>query len=331
MHPSFSVVDGNAVLQAEIDIARLPEYEPSGMARMRYKKLGYVGLNVSSLERSRPFYEKMVGLQHSGSGDGCEFFRHSNDHHNIVLYESPNPGLRQIGWELEDDETLAASFALLQARNVPVRWLTEAESSALHLDRGFCLVDPTGVRHDYYSSLSEFALDPWVPTVATIQRLGHVVLRTDAYAAAIEFALKTQNFRVSDSVRGKITFMRCFPSPFHHGVGIANTGTRGLHHVNFMVDTIDDVGRALARFKANDVTVVYGPGRHPPSDSVFLYFLDPDGLTLEFSFGMEQFPERGARKARVFEPVAALDYWRSYQDKRTGAVGAIDPAGIDQR
>ena len=319
------------MLQAEIDVARLPELERSGLARMRYSKLGYVGLNVSSLARSVPFYEAMVGLRRSGSGEGCEYFRHSNAHHNIVLYESNLPGLRQIGWELEDDATLTESFTELQARNAPVRWFTDNEAAALHVDRGFALLDPTGVRHDYYSALSEFALDPWVPTVASILRLGHVVLRSDAYAEAVAFALNVQNFRVSDSVRGRITFMRCFPSPFHHGIGISNAGARGLHHVNFMVDTIDDVGRALARFKANDVTVVYGPGRHPPSESVFLYFLDPDGLTLEFSYGMEQFPETGARKPRVFEPVAALDYWRSYQDKRTGAVGAIDPAGIGPR
>lgn len=318
-------------MRSEIDLSGLTEYNMSGMSRMRYCKLGYVGLNVSSIERSRPFYEQIVGLNHSGDGDGCVFFRHSSDHHNIVLYESPNPGLRQIGWELEDEDTVTESFALLQKRNAEVRWLTTKEADALHLDRGFALIDPTGVRHDYYSALSEFALDPFKPTVANILRLGHVVLKTDNYEAAVEFALKMQNFRLSDSVRGKLTFMRAFPSPFHHGLGIGNFGSRGIHHVNFMVGTIDDLGCGLARLQANDVPVVYGPGRHPPSDSVFLYFLDPDGLTLEYSFGMEQFPERGARKARVFEPVGALDYWRSRQDKRLGAVGAIDSAGIAAR
>ena len=72
-----------------------------------------------------------------------------------------------------------------------------------------------------------------------------------------------------------------------------------------MVTEIDDVGRGLARFKAKDVPVVYGPGRHPASTSVFLYFLDPDGMTLEYSFGMEQFPERRSRGRRASRPDAA--------------------------
>jgi 2,3-dihydroxy-p-cumate/2,3-dihydroxybenzoate 3,4-dioxygenase len=46
------------------------------------------------------------------------------------------------------------------------------------------------------------------------------------------------------------------------------------------------------RMKKKQVPIVFGPGRHPPSGSVFLYFLEPDGMTLEYSFGMEEFPER---------------------------------------
>ena len=63
-----------------------------------------------------------------------------------------------------------------------------------------------------------------------------------------------------------------------------------------MVSEIDDIGRAISRFSRNNVRVVYGPGRHPPSGSVFLYFLEPDGITLEYSYGMEEFPEEDFRE-----------------------------------
>jgi len=311
-------------IERELDPFTLRAVPPA--SRLRYRKLAYVALNVSDLDRSRAFYENTVGFQYSGGDATCAFFRCSSDHHNLALYRSPNPGLRQIGWELKDDDVLVASFAGLQNAGVEVRWLSAGGSEELHLDRAFFLIDPTtGVRHDFFSTMSEYAVDPFVPTVANILRLGHVVLKADRYEEAIEFALKTLNFRLSDSVRDKVTFMRPFPSPFHHGVAYIKSDRALLHHVNFMVDTIDDVGRALSRLQAADVPIVYGPGRHPPSDSIFLYFLAPDGLTVEYSFGMEQFPEEGARKARVFEPIAALDYWRSRQDKKFGAAGAIDP------
>lgn len=295
-------------------------------ARLRYTKLAYVALNVTDLDRSRAFYEQIVGFQHSGDGEGCAFFRCSSDHHNLVLYRSATAGLRQIGWELEDDDVLGNAFVDFQEAGIDVRWLSAAGSAALHLDRAFYLIDPTtGVRHDFFSTISEFAIEPFRPTVANILRLGHVVLKTRHYEDAIAFALGTLNFRLSDSVRDKVTFMRPFPSPFHHGVAYIKSESTLLHHVNFMVDTIDDVGKAFSRLQAAGVPIVYGPGRHPPSDSIFLYFLDPDGLTVEYSFGMEQFPETGARKARVFEPITALDYWKSRQDERFGRAGAIDP------
>jgi len=42
-----------------------------------------------------------------------------------------------------------------------------------------------------------------------------------------------------------------------------------------------------------------GPGLHAPSGSTYVYFLDPDGLTLEYSYGMERFPEVAPRAPRV--------------------------------
>lgn len=312
-------------IERELDPFTLPRARPA--SRLRYRKLAYVALNVTDLVRSREFYEKTVGFQYSGGEGDCAFFRCSSDHHNLVLYRSTNPGLRQIGWELEDGDVLAAAYGCLKASGLDVQWLSAPGSAALHLDDAFFLIDPTtGVRHDFFSTMSEFAVDPFIPTVANILRLGHVVLKAEQYEEAIDFALKSLNFRLSDSVRDKVTFMRPFPSPFHHGVAYIKSERTLLHHVNFMVDTIDDVGRAFSRLQAANVPIVYGPGRHPPSDSIFLYFLDPDGLTVEYSFGMEQFPEEGARKARVFEPIAALDYWRSRQDPKFGSTGAIDPS-----
>ena len=128
-----------------------------------------------------------------------------------------------------------------------------------------------------------------MPSVAKIARLGHVVLFVKDHKASEKFFLEQLNFRASDRVDGIVTFMRCFPNPLHHSFGLGKAGENRLNHVNFMVTDIDDIGRAMWRMKKNDVPIVFGPGRHPPSESVFLYFLDPDGLTLEYSFGMEEF------------------------------------------
>jgi 2,3-dihydroxy-p-cumate/2,3-dihydroxybenzoate 3,4-dioxygenase len=93
-----------------------------------------------------------------------------------------------------------------------------------------------------------------------------------------------------------------------------------------MVTEVDDIGRAIWRFNRAEVPIVNGPGRHPPSESMFLYFLDPDGLTLEYSFGMEEFPEVNPRKPRILEPIReSFDYWGAPVDPRKAAIGEIEP------
>ena len=134
-------------------------------------------------------------------------------------------------------------------------------------------------------------------------------------------------FRISDFVPGFAAFLRAFPNPLHHSFAIL-TGTEDhLNHVNFMVKDIDDVGAGMNRMKKNDVEIVFGPGRHQPSESIFLYFLDPDRMTVEYSFGMETFPEEGAREARLLEPApGTLDTWGSVPTPAFGKIGEIEQA-----
>jgi 2,3-dihydroxy-p-cumate/2,3-dihydroxybenzoate 3,4-dioxygenase len=182
----------------------------------------------------------------------------------------------------------------------------------------------TGASFDFYESMHELAR-PFVPTVAKIQRLGHVVLKTDEFAQAIAFFTKVLNFHISDEVDGAVTFMRCFPNVFHHTFALAAAPKKLFHHVNFMVTEVDDIGKAIWRFKRENIVVVNGPGRHPPSGSMFYYFLDPDGLTLEYSFGMEEFPEQDARKPRVLPPGReSIDFWGAESDPRKSSVGEIE-------
>ena len=61
--------------------------------------------------------------------------------------------------------------------------------------------------------------------------------------------------------------------------------------------------------------------------TLFVYFLDPDGMTLEYGHGMEEFPEVGGREPLVREPgIDAADLWGNEIDPRTCAYGDIEAA-----
>lgn len=293
----------------------------------RYAKLGYVALNVTDIERSRHFYESLWGLDLTETGAGGELYlRCSDDHHNLVLYGGARAGLKRIGWELESEADIDKLAAALGRSGIAVKEIRAEERAALHQGRSIRFSDPfTGAVHECYAQMYNLGGKPWAPTVAKIQRLGHVVLKTPRYEEAIRFYVDTLNFKVSDAIDTYVTFMRCFPNRFHHSFALAKSTAGSLHHVNFMVSEVDDIGKGLWRFHKNNVPVVRGPGRHPPSGSMFLYVLDPDGITVEYSFGMEEFPEVDPRKPRLLAPVPeSIDYWGCPTDPRMGAAGEIE-------
>jgi 2,3-dihydroxy-p-cumate/2,3-dihydroxybenzoate 3,4-dioxygenase len=290
---------------------------------IRYRKLGRVELGVTDLARARRFYEEVVGLQHVGTGANGELLMRCDDeHHSVALHAAGTAGLRVVGFMLEDEAQFLPLVGRLHGAGLQTKEVSPAACAARAQRRALRVFEPrVGAIVEFYLPADD-AARPFQPTVARIQRLGHVVFNTPSAREAIAFWRDVLNFQVSDSVGEMITFMRCWPSPWHHGIGIAQAPAHTLHHVNYMVTEIDDIGRALARLRKASSPVVFGPGRHPASDSVFLYFLDPDALTMEYSFGMEAFPETFARSPRQL-PLAPewLDEWGSQRDPRcfTGA------------
>lgn len=293
----------------------------------RYRRLGYVALNVTNLARSHHFYTDLLGLQDAGQSPGGEQrYRCSSRHHDVILREAPQAGLARIAWEMESADDLQAIRLHLQGvLGLMIHEVSPDECAMLGLGAAFRVTEPnTGAIFEYFSEMTD-AATTFAPTVTRIARLGHVVLQTATHAATERYFREALNFRVSDRIEGAVTFMRCFPNSLHHSFGLSNGKVNALHHVNFMVTDIDDIGRALYRMKAADVPIVFGPGRHPPSESIFLYFLDPDGMTVEYSFGMEEFPEDSPREPRLLPmSLKSIDYWGAVPDPKFGSHGVIE-------
>ena len=81
--------------------------------------------------------------------------------------------------------------------------------------------------------------------------------------------------------------------------------------MNFQVATIDDVFRNWHFLVEHGVEIEMGPGRHPQSTAVFLYFLGPEGFTYEYSFGVRRIEDDAAWLPRTFDPdePGSIDMW----------------------
>lgn len=296
---------------------------------IRYKGLGYVCLNVTDLERARNFYSEIVGLEEVGSPSPDQlFFRCTDRHHDLILAKAPTPGLKRIAWEMESPSALEAARTHVQELGLKTAEISQAEAADLAIGQGFRAEEPgSGAVFEFFFEMKE-SDRPFTQKHTQFQRIGHVVVASADAEKSEDFLLNEMNFRVSDRVTGMGSFMRCHPNPLHHTLGIGNAKQSGLNHLNFMVVDLDDVGRGFNRLRANDVPIVYGPGRHPQSGSVFLYFLDPDGLTLEYSFGMEEFAEHDPRPARDMALAPGVtDAWGGVPTPQFGAIG--DLAALD--
>jgi 2,3-dihydroxy-p-cumate/2,3-dihydroxybenzoate 3,4-dioxygenase len=296
----------------------------------RYRKIAYAALNVTDLARSVVFYRDLMGLDLVEQQPGVAYLRCSRDHHNIVLYQSPVHGLKRVAFELETEADVTTAFAHFQALDMAPVMVPNEESALFGQGPGFRVREPHSRLLFELFAGATFMAQPFVPTVANIARLGHVVISSANFEASRDALVHDFGFRISDYIEHRIAFMRCHPNPYHHTFAVGPASVSQFHHVNFMVTDIDDIGRALYRVKKHDVKILFGPGRHPPSNSVFLYFQDPDGMTVEYSFGMEEFPEVGARSPRRMEPVPeSLDIWGAVPDPLFGRSGPIEGAASD--
>jgi 2,3-dihydroxy-p-cumate/2,3-dihydroxybenzoate 3,4-dioxygenase len=294
----------------------------------RYEKLGYAALNVTDLDRSIPFYQGLMGLDLVSRDEGVAYLRCSRDHHNLVLYAAQTPGLKRVAFKMLTQADLKLAFEHFQASGLEPRWLSADECRALQQGPTFRVREPSStVLLEFYDRMVQMAL-PYEPTHTKIARIGHVVLATKHYPEAMARLSSVFNFTVSDFVEDKFSWMRCHPNPLHHSLAVGYSETNHLHHINFMVTDVDDVGKALNRMRDAGVEIVFGPGRHLPSTSLFLYFLDPDGMSMEYSFGMEEFPEQNPREPRMLEMhPRTMDIWGSRPSERFGRGGNIE--GVD--
>lgn len=270
----------------------------------RYKKPGYLALAVTDLERTTEFAVKTFGLDLAGDGpSGERFLRCGMDHHCLVLTQETAPGLVRGAWEMETPEDVDRAFAHFSEIGLAPQKLSQEERDVLGigLNEAFRVIEPvTGACFEYYSCMLQLSR-PLQNHLTDFVGLGHYAIGTQKPREATDFAVEHMGFLVSDYVGNLFAaFVRAAPNPNHHSFGYLRSPspTPTFNHVAFMVNSIDDIGCLFNRIEHHDVGRAWGIGRHPTSRSIHLYIHDPDGMTWEYTLGMEQFPELDARPAR---------------------------------
>jgi hypothetical protein len=93
--------------------------------------------------------------------------------------------------------------------------------------------------------------------------------------------------RVSDRIRGLVTFLNAGPGD-HHIFGFIASSHPGFHHASFEVPSIDAIALGADRMRSRGRDAGWGLGRHTIGSNFFHYNPDPWGSWTEWFSDIDQ-------------------------------------------
>jgi 2,3-dihydroxy-p-cumate/2,3-dihydroxybenzoate 3,4-dioxygenase len=273
----------------------------------------YVRLGTSDLAAADRFAREVVGLELAREESGARYYRSDDRDHTLVYFEG-DPRDHTVGFELRDAATLEAAAAALSARGLRVDHGSADACEQRHVHAFVGFTDPSGNRIDLVVRPQHSGRRHFPSRDAGITGFSHVGLCSTDAPRDEAFWCGALGARVSDRI-GDAALLRI--DPVHHKIALFPTTRSGVQHVNHQVASIDDVMRAWYQLRERGVKIVFGPGRHPTSGAVFLYFEGPDGMVFEYSTGVRLIhPEQEASyRPRQFPAVpSSFCMWGSLPD-----------------
>ena len=238
----------------------------------------------------------------------------------LRIVHSPRRRLVELGIGAADPDDLGSVAARLAALGVAVEQSSDAVTAA---DPGtgvrvvLSVADP--VVQDAAPSIPQNA--PGRPDRGTARaepiarespvrprKLGHVVLGSTDLEASERFFIHGVGFKISDTIAGAASFLRC--STDHHNLLVQAAPVPFLHHTSWQVDDVDEIGRgATALLDKDPARHVWGLGRHHVGSNFFWYFKDPAGNFSEYYADLDCIIDDQLWDPRVWDDIKALYSW----------------------
>jgi 2,3-dihydroxy-p-cumate/2,3-dihydroxybenzoate 3,4-dioxygenase len=271
--------------------------------------VAYVRSGAADLDAATRFATEIVGLELAAPSEhGVAHLRADHRHHCLALVEGPS-GVIASGFTVADSDALEDAETELERSGLAVHRGSAAEARSRRVREYIAFDDPFGNRIELVSQQETVGRPVAFSRAAGITEFGHLCLDAPDVHEAYRFWSTRFNARVSDWIGDAACLMRI--DPVHHKLAVFRGDEPGLCHMNFQVATIDDLFRNWHFLSSNNVEIEMGPGRHPQSTAIFLYFLGPEGFTYEYSFGVRRIEDEASWMPRTFDPdePGSIDMW----------------------
>ncbi|HLW23924.1 MAG TPA: VOC family protein [Steroidobacteraceae bacterium] len=256
----------------------------------------YVRLGTANLDDAVSYATRILGLELVQRDRAAAYLRSDQREHTLV-YTIEDARQHSVGFEVRSAADLDAAAARLEQARIRVRAASVAECEQRHVDRAVFFADPTGNNLELVVRPAHGNRRYFPSRDAGITGFSHIGLHSRSPREDEEFWTSLFNARVSDWI-GDAPLLRI--DPVHHRMALFPSKRSGVQHINHQVESIDDLMRSYYFLKQQNVKILFGPGRHPTSGAVFLYFEGPDGMVYEYSTGVRIITDEEGYRPRQF-------------------------------
>lgn len=254
---------------------------------MGIRKLGYVGLEVTDIDAWTDLLGRTLGVgsTHAKSGtDEVVLAELDEFKYRLALYPSTEDRPRELGWIVDSPGELDRLSEKLTGAGFTVADGSAEEKNLRGATHLHWFTDPVGYRVELAVGEAKVRLGVERPPGGPgATGLGHLVLASPKLAGLRELYESVLEFKLTDYRAPGLYFFRC--NRTHHSIALANAETTSIHHLEFEHGSIDDVGRAYDRARANDVPISISLGRHMNDKAISFYVRNPSGFHLEIGCG----------------------------------------------
>lgn len=280
---------------------------------LNLQDIRYVRLGTDNLAQAKEFATRIVGLDVARESASTVHLKSDQRDHTLAYFKG-DPADHTVGFELHDPHGLDAAAGLLDNAGFRPRWGTKDECEARAVRAFFNFRDLSGNSVDVVSRPFHSGIRYHGQRDAGITGFNHIGLKTTDSPRDESFWTGTCNARVSDWI-GDAALLRI--NTVHHTLALFPSHVGGVQHINHQVASVDDILKAWYFLKEQGVRIVFGPGRHPTSGAMFLYFEGPHGMVFEYSVGVRHIApeeEAGYRPRQFSWEPWSFCYWGAKPD-----------------
>jgi 2,3-dihydroxy-p-cumate/2,3-dihydroxybenzoate 3,4-dioxygenase len=274
----------------------------------------YVRLGTQDLAASTRFATEVLGLEIARKSDKVVYLRSDNRDHTLVYFEGDARD-HTTGFELATAAEVDAAAGALDNAGYAVQAGSKEQCEQRCVDSYVRFIDPSGNNIDLTHRPHHSGRRYFPSRDAGITGFSHIGLRSLDPARDELFWTGLMSAKVSDRI-GNSALLRI--DGVHHKIALFPSAHAGVQHINHQVESIDDIMRSYYILKEKGIKIVFGPGRHPTSGAMFLYFEGPDGMVYEYSSGVRVFTEEEDRTMQPrqfpFDNPSSFCMWGSRPD-----------------